>query len=106
MLINLMMNKFKEITNYTDLESIIKDNANVFLGNCFNICLGVDTSYEAICKSILSQSHIKDIIKMNRYKETILRKKFDIKKYDINIELHVSEITDIGHSSPIKKGTL
>ena len=97
------MKNFKEITDYKDLENIIKTNTNVFLGNGFNICLGVDTSYKAICKSILDQPHIKKIIKMKRYKGTTLRRKFNKQKYDINIELHVPEIRDVGHNSTIKK---
>ena len=39
-------------------------NPNIFFGNGFNICLGVDISYESLWRSIFRKKHVKDIISM------------------------------------------
>ena len=54
-----------------DSDSLVKEfkrinNPNILLGNGFNICLGINTSYKSLFNSLITQKYIKEI--MNLYK--------------------------------------
>ena len=80
------MNEQNEITTEDKLFTVFDNNSSksVFLGNGFNLCLGVNTSYKSLFESILSSRNIKKIIKKS------VRK--NIEGDNFNLEAHIEEI--------------
>ena len=72
------------------------ESPNIFLGNGFNMCLGVDTSYCSLWESLSEQRNISDIL--NEYPEFLQ----NVIKNNCNIESCLDEIKNRGHHSTLQ----
>ena len=87
--------KIKEIKDWDELSIHLSspDTKDIFLGNGFNLCLGVDTSYKSLFNSFMGHRNIQEII--NAYDG--LWEKIRSDKY--NLECHQRTLTIKGHRS-------
>ncbi len=94
-----MRHSRREIDNWEELEKRIssKDISNIFLGNGFNMSLGVNTSYESLFLHLIEYDDMK--ITMNEY-EGLVEK---IRTNGYNLEAYKNEILNAGHRASVTK---
>ena len=89
-----------ETHDWSELKEILsKDNPkSIFLGNGFNLSLGINTSYLSIYESVRSIPDINKILKKNNLS---LKK---VKKEEFNLERLVCKIKDEIHQETVLRG--
>ena len=83
------MDRRSELATEEELLIAINDNSNrnIFLGNGFNLCLGINTSYCSLFKGILSSNKIKEMIPADIQK--------NIENDNFNLEAHIKKIPEM-----------
>ena len=76
-----------EIRNKQQLEAIVCNinKGNLFIGNGFNLALGVNTSYESLFKSLVEYNYIKKMFSAALYKQ-IKNNGYNLEAYQDGIE--------------------
>ena len=92
-----MRRRANEIQNSESLIEEVEctNNPNILLGNGFNICLGIKTSYKSLFESLITYDHIKRV--MNLYEG--LEEK--IKQNNFNLEAYQNELEEMADRSTV-----